>query len=151
MKRICKECGEEKEIEEFVKDKTCKYGYAWDCKECRSLHERKYRQDNKEEIAIRRKCRYQKNKEYVKRYGEKYRINNKAEINKRQRTYNRKARKDLKRVYVKDQIKKMGVENKDITPQMIELKRELMLFHRLLKEVSNGINGGGIQGTTANT
>jgi hypothetical protein len=33
-----------------------------------------------------------------------------------------------------------AIKRKDITPEMIELKRELMLFNRLRKELTDGIN-----------
>lgn len=34
MKRVCKKCGEEKPIDDFVTDKKCKFGKTHECKKC---------------------------------------------------------------------------------------------------------------------
>ena len=73
MKKICKKCGEEKELEEFSKDKYSKDGFTDSCKECRNkykkenreqlrINAKKYRIKNKEKLKIDRKIYYKKNK-----------------------------------------------------------------------------------------
>lgn len=48
---------------------------------------------------------------------------------------NKKSRDDLKDGYIRDQIKKqLGFSNKDVTDEMIELKRQGILMHRNLKQ-----------------
>ena len=32
--RVCRKCGQEKPLSEFVKDKTCALGYSHTCKQC---------------------------------------------------------------------------------------------------------------------
>lgn len=46
--RVCRKCGQEKPLEEFVKDKTRELGYSYTCKHCRREHACKYRADNHE-------------------------------------------------------------------------------------------------------
>jgi len=70
--RTCKKCGEDKELEDFVKVKYCNNGRTYECKEClnKNLKEykrkyyRKYRDENSKEIAD-----YQK--DYHKSYDRK--------------------------------------------------------------------------------
>ena len=42
MKQICTNCGVEKEITEYHKDKQAKNGYSRRCKECRKIKRRDY-------------------------------------------------------------------------------------------------------------
>lgn len=37
MKRTCKKCGEEKNIDDFLSDKNCRYGKTHTCKECAKI------------------------------------------------------------------------------------------------------------------
>lgn len=46
MNRKCKKCGEVKDIEEFVTNKTCKEGKAHTCKVCDAKRRKKHREDN---------------------------------------------------------------------------------------------------------
>lgn len=48
--RVCRKCGQEKPLEEFVKDKTRELGYSYTCKHCRREHACKYRADNHEKV-----------------------------------------------------------------------------------------------------
>ena len=71
-KKICSKCGEEKNISEFSKAKTGKYGVRGDCKQCRN----KDYSDNKERVLNQRKEYYQDNKErIIKRENEYYQKN----------------------------------------------------------------------------
>jgi len=135
MKRVCKKCGVEKEIEEFVKSKQCKHGYTRCCKKCKC----KYVRSRK--ITYKTRAR---NRARNKRYNKS--TKGKECAIKRQR----KIVALLSDTYVKKVIwRHSGLKHKDITPQMVELKRELIIFHRLKKEVLNGINSGGNQRTQA--
>ena len=51
--RVCRKCGQEKPLEEFVKDKTRELGYSYTCKHCRREHACKYRADNHEKVLER--------------------------------------------------------------------------------------------------
>jgi hypothetical protein len=74
--KICKGCGEEKNLEDFHKDKNTKDGYKAMCKECRKIETSEY-------------CF--KNREVIREKVKKYRENNKGyiEINKKYREKNR--------------------------------------------------------------
>lgn len=40
--RVCRKCGQEKPLSEFVKDKTCALGYSHTCKQCNAGRNRKW-------------------------------------------------------------------------------------------------------------
>jgi hypothetical protein len=64
--KVCKKCGKEKLLEEFYKDKTCKYGRTRNCKLCF----KQYREANKEKLVAYREANKEKAKEYQKQYRE---------------------------------------------------------------------------------
>lgn len=49
MKRVCKKCGEEKELEEFVLHKLCKFGRGHRCKSCIKIISKTYIRDSERE------------------------------------------------------------------------------------------------------
>lgn len=82
----------------------------------------------KTETSIKRKRRYAKG--YNKRESTK----------ESYKKYSAKTRDDLTDSYVKSTFQHHNIKRADITPEMIELKRELMLFNRLKREVLSGVN-----------
>ena len=48
--RVCRKCGQEKPLSEFVKDKTCALGYSHTCKQCNAGRNRKWRAANPEKV-----------------------------------------------------------------------------------------------------
>jgi hypothetical protein len=82
--KICFECGIEKSVNEFRKNKTSKIGVCRECKECARKHDKIYREKNKEQIrkinlkyiASHRKERKKYAQEYSKRCEEKNKIKN---------------------------------------------------------------------------
>lgn len=46
--RICRKCGQEKPLSEFVRDKTCASGYRHTCKQCDREWRRKWDAENAE-------------------------------------------------------------------------------------------------------
>jgi hypothetical protein len=70
MKKTCSKCGEEKELELFVKCKDCLDGYRSSCNECFNAYMRKYNEINKcKVLKINRKSYYKtklKNPELLK-------------------------------------------------------------------------------------
>lgn len=78
----------------------------------------------------------------MRKYGKNYRKF--PENKKRLSDRNRRIVVNLEDTYVRQKIRQLtGLESKYITPQMVELKRELMLFKRLERGIANGINSGG--------
>ena len=61
MKKTCSKCGIKKGFSDFYKDKNKKNNISPECKLCKN----KYNQDNKEIIKIRKKERYERNKDIV--------------------------------------------------------------------------------------
>lgn len=77
MKKTCKTCGIEKDISEFHKQKSGKYGVMGRCKECRKKHNANYYKNNTDRIKKAtsqyyynniEKCRIRKNKYVKNRY-----------------------------------------------------------------------------------
>lgn len=42
MKRVCKKCGNQKKLEDFVKNEKCHFGRGWECRECRNRFLKEY-------------------------------------------------------------------------------------------------------------
>jgi hypothetical protein len=97
--KICKQCGVEKNIEDFYKNKTTKDGYNGVCKECRINYKKEwtkkqgedywknYYLENKEKIDDRNKKSVEKHKERFDKYQKEYRIINKERIRERNKKY----------------------------------------------------------------
>jgi len=66
--KICKTCRENKLICEYSKRTSSTDGLMNDCKKCRSIKEKKYRELNSEKNKNRRKKYYEENKDKHKKY-----------------------------------------------------------------------------------
>lgn len=75
--KICTNCGEEKELSEFAKAKTGKFGVRGDCKSCRSEYQKNLRLFDPQKYREISKKSYQKNKKNVLLKNRDYRLNNK--------------------------------------------------------------------------
>lgn len=126
-------------------------------KESRRESSRRYKAKNKEKVRAARKAYYQKNKEQIlssvdkaakREYYRDYCKNNKEKMldkNKRYYQKNKELRKQkikdytagLTDYYVKNTLtnnSKGGLKPSDIPRELIELKREQLKLHRLIKE-----------------
>ena len=63
--KICRKCNIEKELSLYPKDKVCKDGISNICKECHNLKNKKYHDENKDEIRDKRKEFYNENKDII--------------------------------------------------------------------------------------
>ena len=72
MSKTCTKCGETNPLDEFHRDKTGAGGRRPDCKECRLVYSRRYREENRDE-----------RREYDRRYREE----NRDELRERARRY----------------------------------------------------------------
>jgi len=166
MKKTCKKCNKLKLIDEFVENKRCVDGYEHRCKECRTeyrkRYKRQYREKNKNDVLAKDKIYRQKNKEKITEQARKYRAINKEKMKEYARKYysesprnrekinlcHKRNRVKLPDYYIKELIaRSYGINFKSITPKMIEIKRELITFHRLTKELRNGTNSARNQRT----
>ncbi len=149
MKRICKKCGVEKDIEEFVPVKLCRYGRSYMCKKCKQkikIESPGHKERKKKSYIRHRDKNIARQKRYnsrpgqdlrIKKYAEKYR--NTEEFKKNIIIY-REIYNNSDCYYKKLMAMRNNIKKENITPEMIELKRESMQFKRLTKELENVIN-----------
>lgn len=158
--RVCRKCGQEKPLEEFVKDKTRELGYSYTCKHCRREHACKYRADNHEKVLERTRKWRVDNPEKVREYDRRYRADNHekileygrkhyAENSERYNKYSRKwqaanpekvreTRRYLREIlsdgYLRRQLKQ---RNLPVTPETIDYKRIQLKLYREIKKQQN--------------
>ena len=147
----CSMCGEIKDVGLFSRDKAKMDGLKCNCKDCQKQTNIEWRLKNIDERREREKeasAEYKKNNILkVRRNQERWRDGNRDIINKYLRKYNNNRIQNLLDSYICNELKKRGITT--ITPEIIELKREQLTIHRLLKEAKNGITGNGNKGTQA--
>jgi hypothetical protein len=76
----CYKCREEKQLQEFAKDKSKKDGLNSACRVCSSLMIKEYSENNRDKIKSSRKIYNEKNKEKNKEYWESYYAINKETL-----------------------------------------------------------------------
>lgn len=154
--RVCRKCGQEKPLSEFVKDKTHELGYSYTCKHCKREHACKYRADNHEKVLERTRKWRVDNPEKMREYDRKYRADNHekileygrkhyAENSERYKEYSRKWRaanpereREMRRYkreilsdgYLRRQLKQ---RNLPVTPETIDYKRIQLKLYREIK------------------
>jgi len=126
-KRVCKKCGEEKEIGEFHRNHTCSYGRLWTCKKCAGLWAKEWLLKNPISKVVKTK--------YYKKYQQKPRSKAKR------RAFRRKYEKAMPDSFIKSILRKQtNMKYRDITQQMIELKRIQLKFFREIKKGKEALN-----------
>ena len=155
--RICRKCGQEKPLSEFVRDKTSASGYRHTCKQCDRERRRKWDAENAEKrrerkrkwyaenpekmrewsrkryaenpekVRERNRKRYAENPEKMREYYRKWREENPEKI----REYDRKRREELHDSYLMDRLKKTHLP---ITPETIDYKRIQLKLYREIKK-----------------
>ena len=158
--RVCRKCGQEKPLSEFVKDKTCALGYRHTCKQCNAERNRKWRATNPEKVReCNRKWRAA-NPEKMREYKRKQYAANPEKIRERNRKwcaanlekvleckrkryaanpekvleYNRKWREILSDGYLRYKLKQL---NLPVTPETIDYKRIQLKLYREIKKQQN--------------
>jgi len=158
--RVCRKCGQEKPLSEFVKDKTCALGYSHTCKQCNAERNRKWRAANPEKVLECKRKRYAANPEKVLEYNRKWCAANPEKIREYKRKryaanpekvreykrkryaanpekvleYNRKWREILSDGYLRYKLKQL---NLPVTPETIEYKRIQLKLYREIKKQQN--------------
>lgn len=92
MWKICTKCGIEKDISEFYKDKTKKFGVRSECKVCMLEQKKYYYDNNKEKVALKHKCYNDTHKGQKALYNKHYYENNKEYY------YDREAKRRAKKL-----------------------------------------------------
>ena len=128
--RVCRKCGQEKPLSEFVKDKTCALGYSHTCKQCNAERNRKWRAANPEKVLECKRKRYAANPEKVLEYKRKRYAANPEKVRER----NRKWREILSDGYLRYKLKQL---NLPVTPETIEYKRIQLKLYREIKNQQN--------------
>jgi len=120
-------------------------------KEKKAEKDKRYQEKNKVFLAGKKKEHYEKNRESYSEKGKEryvnkrevilaqnreYRVKNKDELDEKASVRSKARVENLEPVYIKQTIRgQTGLRNKEITQEMIEEKRELLLIHRKLKEI----------------
>lgn len=128
----CTKCGEVKELAEFSPAKDRKPSVSSWCKKCLSNYGKDRRlADIDKARAIDRKCRI-KNAEARRDYARAIK-----EKNREKYLDNRKWERDkLSDVYV---LSKLAIPVAECPPELIELKREQLRIHRIIKQLKQEI------------
>jgi len=167
MKKRCIKCGDVKFIDEFHIHESSKDGLAPLCKKCTKEYNKEYWAKNKDKFKERGKEYRAKNKDKLKEYRAKnkdkfkeYRAKNKDKLKeyraknkdkfKEHRAKNKDKFKEYKKegtvklsnVYVKGMLRTSGIKKHQITPELIELKKQQILLYREIKNIKGDIKNG---------
>ena len=143
--RVCRKCGQEKPLSEFVKDKTCALGYSHTCKQCNAGRNRKWRAANPEKVLEYNRKWRAANPEKVLEYNRKWCAANPEKVleykrkryaanPEKVREYNRKWREILSDGYLRYKLKQL---NLPVTPETIDYKRIQLKLYREIKNQQN--------------
>ena len=143
--RVCRKCGQEKPLEEFVKDNTCALGHGHTCKQCKADQSRKRYAANLEKMREYKRKQYAANPEKVLESNRKWRAANLEKMREykrkqyaanpdKMREYYRKRREILSDGYLIYQLKK---RNLPVTPETIDYKRIQLKLYREIKNQQN--------------
>jgi len=117
MRKICKKCGEEKDVEEFLLHSNNNRRNI--CKICYSENKRNNYLKNKKQVSDKCRIYYEENKEYIKNHVKEYNIENKEQIKEKQKIY-RENNKEL----IKENQKKYYILNKERYKEKTKKYRE---------------------------
>ena len=138
--RVCRKCGQEKPLSEFVKNKTSALGRKHICKQCNTELVLKWRAANLERVRENDRKRRAANPEKYREQSRKRRAANPEKYREQSRKrylanpekireYNRKYREKLSDGYLIGQLKHC---NLPITPETIDYKRiQLKLYQEI--------------------
>lgn len=144
MVKTCSKCKVEKDVTEFYKDKTRKYGVHSQCKLCCKEYLKEYYKDNKEKLKQGKKeynkKRYETNKEKIKEQHKEYRKNSKEKIKEYNKIYDKVNKEKLKeyRKANKDKLKEYSKEwRKSNREKINKYHKERRLSYPLYKMACN--------------
>ncbi len=127
ISKTCSKCYETKEVKDFVKN-------TLECKECRAIYSKIYRDNNKEKNKKRLKKYYENNKEKILEKCKDYYYKNSEKVLERTRNYSKKNRErdaDKNKKYrennkekIADNIRKWHIANKEMIQKQRKLRHE---------------------------
>lgn len=106
--KICKKCGEEKIITKFKKCRTAKDGFINICEKCRYIKQKEWVRNNIEKVREKNKKWYKNNLEKAKEYSKKYYKNNIKRLKKNNRKWKKNnidKIKEYNKKWIKNEIK----------------------------------------------
>lgn len=102
--KICKQCGEEKQLDSFYVNNTYADGYASKCKKCILEYHKQYRKDNVIKLKNKQQKYYRENKERLLTAHKEYYNRNRKQVLKRNADYREKNRESINQ-YFRDRYK----------------------------------------------
>lgn len=126
MNKQCSKCGEEKELDELVKNKKCKDGRAGYCKKHANQYGANWRQNNLKRSNVYKKTWKQNNPKQFK-------LTVKNSYLKR----NRQLVDSVIKTYLNQRF---GISRDEITSEMIQLKREQIILRRGIHQLKRAVN-----------
>jgi len=150
--KVCSKCGIDKPFDQYGKAKLGKFGLRAICKACKFIQDkewaennrdkrsdsvRKYAKANKVKVKAAKKkwekSNPEKHKAIKDRWAEKYPEVKREAANK----YRKKVVDKLEETYIKDKLVRQQVP---ITPETIELKKDIISIKRLIKKQNGKTN-----------
>jgi hypothetical protein len=149
-KKICKKCGEIKEICEFGKNNRKKDKINYICKSCDNLKSKNYRLNNKEKIKkLNSECYKNNKKEILSKSKEYYLINKETIIKKNKKYYfenidavkiTKKKYRDNNKDHFNKKSKEYSQKNRKLLSQKDKERRNSDNLFRTIRYVRNRIN-----------
>lgn len=118
--KVCKKCGEEKEITEFDNNKTNKDKLSCYCKACNKILKKEYYEKNKSKI-IEKNNKHRKSKQIKKELKDETLKNSYYEINKEKLLIRNKEYRENNKEYLSNQKKEYYINNREI---ILEKRKE---------------------------
>ena len=131
----CTKCGEVKPLSEFYKDKRATNGRQSECISCHNKMTQKWNKEHPDSVRKTNKKWYSLNRLDELERAAKYYAEN-PEVTRRCK---KKAVLNLSERYIKEALIHTGFHKDQITPDLIEMKREQLQFHRLNKEFQRAV------------
>lgn len=145
----CSKCGEVKPPSEFGLDRSKKHGLANQCKRCKGATSNAWREKNRERnraneraweernrghIRERQRARYRADPEKAKAPTEAWVRANPEKV----LAVAKRARDGLTKAYI---ASKLRIPVRDLTPELLALKREQLALKRLSREIKRELRG----------
>jgi hypothetical protein len=135
MIKCCNKCLIEKPLYEFNNHKNGKYGVRGDCKSCRKLYTKKYRETNKEKETTRHKSYRIENIEKIRERSAIFYQKNKLKINEKRKEY-----KSVNNEKVNLQLKTAGEKWRSKNKNYVSKRRKEDYMYKIRVNLTSRIN-----------
>ena len=161
--KACTRCGDVKPLAEYAADKRASTGTQSVCKKCQAdirrerrdkdrEAQKRWREKNAEHVCAKRKeyaqatkpkrrqqerARYWKDPDKQRHKTAIYRAENREEVRRKNRQRLKEDRENLGPIYV---AKTLGMRQKEVPPQLLEMKQEQLTMRRLARQLRKAKN-----------